>query len=109
MQFVYMLYMLLFFLAGSVLLGIVRVLRGGSFLPEPEPGEDRLFRDNKSRWWREDATGTIEEAFRKAPPGAREKSPPMIELSGVIRSYVIPISIRMPSRHCSKRCAIAGA
>jgi hypothetical protein len=78
-------YMLLFFLAGSVLLGIIRVLKGGSFLPEPGPGEDHLFRDNKSRWWREDATGTIEEAFRKQPG----KSPATkLWVLGVVRSYV---------------------
>jgi hypothetical protein len=78
-------YMLLFLLAGSVLLGIMRVLKGRSFLPEPQPGEDRLFRDNRSRWWREDATGTIEEAFRKQPG-----NPSAIKLwvIGFIRSYV---------------------
>ena len=78
-------YLLLFLLAGSVLLGIVRVLKGKSFLPDPKPGEDRLFKDNKSRWWREDAIGTIEEAFRKQPG----KSPATkLWFLGVIRSYV---------------------
>jgi hypothetical protein len=76
-------YMLLFLLAGSVLLGILRVLKGGSFLPEP--GEDHLFRDNKSRWWREDATGTIEEAFRRQPGKSYAIKSWVL---GVIRSYV---------------------
>ena len=78
-------YMLLFLLAGSVLLGIMGVLKGGSFLPEPGPGEDRLFRDKKSRGWREDSTGTIEEAFRKQPG---KSSAIRFWVLGIIRSYV---------------------
>jgi hypothetical protein len=78
-------YMLLLLLAGSVLLGIMRVLKGGSFLPEPKPGEDHLFRDNKSRWWREDTTGTIEEAFRRQPG---KPSATKLWVIGFIRSYV---------------------
>jgi hypothetical protein len=61
---------LLFLLAGSIVLGLVRWLRGGSFLPEPEPGEDRHFLSKDGRWWREGPDGIIEEAFRKTPtPG----------------------------------------
>jgi hypothetical protein len=78
-------YMLLFLLAGSVLLGIMRVLNGGTFLPEPKPGEDHLFRDNKSRWWREDATGTIEEAFRKQPG---KSAAIKLWVLGVVHAYV---------------------
>jgi hypothetical protein len=61
-----LIWLLLIFLVGSILLGLVRVFNGQSFLPEPEPGEDRVFQDRKGRWWREEAGGTIEDAFRKS-------------------------------------------
>src|SRR4051812_20738426 len=56
-------YMLLFLLAGCMLLGVIRVIRGGSFLPEANPGEERHLRDREGRWWREDADGALQEAF----------------------------------------------
>jgi hypothetical protein len=37
---------LLFLLAGSIVLGVIRWFRGGSFLPEP-PGEDRHVMDQR--------------------------------------------------------------
>jgi len=61
----YFVYMLLLFLGGSVLLGLIRKFKGGPFFPEPGPGEDRLFKDKQGRWWREEEHGTIEPAFRK--------------------------------------------
>lgn len=60
-------YALLFLLAGSIVLGIIRKLGGGSFLPEPEPGEDRHVMDKRGRWWREQPDGVLEEAFRRSP------------------------------------------
>ncbi|HEU5020192.1 MAG TPA: hypothetical protein VFT69_19695 [Pseudolabrys sp.] len=57
--------MLLIFLAGSVLLGVIRKLKGGSFLPEPRPGEDCYFLDKQGRWWRQEESGIVEEAFRR--------------------------------------------
>jgi hypothetical protein len=64
---VYFLCFLLFLLAGSMILGIIRKLRGGSFLPPPGPGEDRHILDKHGRWWRERPDGTLEEAFRRSP------------------------------------------
>jgi hypothetical protein len=66
----YIALILLFLLAASVVVGIVRKLRGGQFLPEPEPGEDRVVLDKSGRWWRQGEDGTIEEAFRR-PTDAR--------------------------------------
>jgi hypothetical protein len=85
MAWKYFVYMLLLFLGGSVLLGIIRKLKGGSFLPEPAPGEDRLFKDKQGRWWREEEGGTIEQAFRK-----RAEAPPRILplAAGLARGYI---------------------
>ncbi len=63
----YVVLFILFLLAASIVAGIVRKLRGGSFLPEPAPGEDRHFKDKGGRWWRESEDGTFEEAFRRPP------------------------------------------
>ena len=65
MRIEYFAYMLLALLAASVLAGLIRKLKGGSFLPEPAPGEDRHLLDERGRWWREDEKGTLEEAFRR--------------------------------------------
>jgi hypothetical protein len=77
---------LLLLLAASVLLGAIRWFRGGSFLPEPGPGEDRHFQDKAGRWWREDADGTVEEAFRH-----RSGAPPRIIslLGGFMQGHVV--------------------
>jgi hypothetical protein len=61
----YVVLFFLFLLAVSIVVGIVRKLRGGSFLPEPAPGEDRHFNDKSGRWWRQSEHGTFEEAFRR--------------------------------------------
>jgi hypothetical protein len=67
--------MLLLLLAGSVLLGVIRKLRGGTFFPSPEPGEDAYVKDKRGRWWRYDGqTGDLEEAFRR-PPGEPDLKP----------------------------------
>jgi hypothetical protein len=58
---------LLFLLAGSIVLSVIRWFRGGSFLPEPAPGEDRHVMDKDGRWWRETPDGVLEEVFRRAP------------------------------------------
>ena len=60
--------MLLLILLGCVILGVIRKLRGGHFLPEPGPGEDRLVMDKTGRWWRYDQqTGAMEDALRRPP------------------------------------------
>jgi hypothetical protein len=79
-------YIILLLLAASVSLGIIRWLRGGSFLPEPGPGEDRHFQDKRGRWWREEADETVEEAFRH-PSGAPSRIVSM--LGGFAQGYVI--------------------
>ena len=63
----YVVLFLLLLLAVSVVVGIIRKLRGGSFLPDPAAGEDRHFKDKSGRWWRESEDGTVEEAFRRGP------------------------------------------
>ena len=56
----------------SVIAGVVRKLRGGTFLPQPERDEDRIFMDKRSgRWWRQDPSGTVEEALRPSPEDRR--------------------------------------
>lgn len=60
--------MLLLILLVCVILGVIRKLRGGHFLPEPGPGEDRLVMDKTGRWWRYDQqTGAMEDALRRPP------------------------------------------
>ena len=60
---------LLFLLAASIAVGIVRKLRGGQFFPEPAPREDRHIVDKTGRWWRQSEDGVFEETFRR-PAGA---------------------------------------
>jgi hypothetical protein len=56
---------LLILLALSVIAGVIRKLRGGTFLPPPERDEDRLYMDKRGRWWRNDPqSGALEEALR---------------------------------------------
>jgi len=66
-RLMYFVLFLLFLLAVSVVVGIIRKLRGGPFLPEPAAGEDRHFKDRSGRWWRQSDDGTVEEAFRRGP------------------------------------------
>jgi hypothetical protein len=64
---------LLALLALSIVAGAVRKLRGGTFLPQPERAEDRLFMDKRGRWWREDPqSGAVEEALRPTPGDRRQ-------------------------------------
>jgi hypothetical protein len=56
------LFLLFLALAISIAAGIIRKLRGGSFLPEPAPGEEH-FKDRSGRWWRESDDGTVEESI----------------------------------------------
>jgi len=56
----------------SVIAGGIRKLRGGTFLPQPERDEDRLFMDKRGRWWRDDPqSGAVEEALRPSPEDRR--------------------------------------
>ena len=57
-------YMLLFFLAGAIAMGVIRKLRGGTFFPPPGSDGDHHVRDKDGRWWRYDQeANTYEEAF----------------------------------------------
>jgi hypothetical protein len=57
---------LLVLLAVCVIAGVVRKMRGGSFLPPPGSAGEHLVRDDKSgRWWRYADDGSLEEAFRR--------------------------------------------
>jgi len=49
----------------SVIVGVFRKLRGGTFLPQPERDEDRRFIDKRGRWWRDNPqSGALEESVR---------------------------------------------
>jgi hypothetical protein len=56
-----------------VIAGVIRKLRGGTFLPQPERDEDRLFMDKDGRWWRKDPqSGAVVESAtvsRRPPRG----------------------------------------
>jgi hypothetical protein len=55
---------LLFLVIACTLFGVLRKLRGGTFLPPPESDEDHHVRDKDGRWWRFNADdGTMEELF----------------------------------------------
>jgi hypothetical protein len=55
-----------------VIAGVIRKLRGGTFLPQPERDEDRLFMDKDGRWWRKDPqSGAVVEALRPSPEDRR--------------------------------------
>jgi hypothetical protein len=59
---------LLLLLAACIVAGIVRKLRGGTFLPPPSPlGGDHHVKDKTGRWWRFDVNNpdTIEPVFRQ--------------------------------------------
>ena len=62
---------LLFLLIVAIIAGMVRKLRGGTFLPQPERDEDRLFIDKRGRWWRDDPqSGALEEPYGRRPKNA---------------------------------------
>jgi hypothetical protein len=78
---------LLVLLAISVVVGIVRKLGGGTFLPQPGPGEDHLFMDKTGRWWRRDEqTGVLEEVMRR--PSRRDPIVTKSVLWGIIRYFL---------------------
>jgi hypothetical protein len=52
-------------LAINMAIGFVRVLRGGSFLPQPDPQDDKTVQDRNGRWWRVAPDGSWEDAFRR--------------------------------------------
>jgi hypothetical protein len=57
---------LLVLLAGCMVVGVIRKLRGGTFLPPFGSDGDHHVRDKSGRWWRFNADdGTVEEAFRR--------------------------------------------
>jgi hypothetical protein len=56
---------LLVLLAACVVVGMIRKLRGGSFLPPPETVGEHHVRDKTGRWWRYADDGSLEEAFRR--------------------------------------------
>jgi hypothetical protein len=56
--------MLLLLLAGSMAMGVIRKLRGGTFMPPPGSDGAHHVQDRSGRWWRYDAEdNTLEEAF----------------------------------------------
>jgi hypothetical protein len=56
---------LLLLLIGCLIFGVIRKIRGGTFLPPPGSDGDHHVRDKSGRWWRYNADdGTLEEAFR---------------------------------------------
>jgi hypothetical protein len=57
---------LLVLLAACIVLGVIRKLRGGTFLPPPETVGEHHVQDHKTgRWWRYADDGSLEEAFRR--------------------------------------------
>jgi hypothetical protein len=44
--------MLLLLLAGSVVMGVIRKLRGGTFMPPPGSDGDHHVQDRSGQWWR---------------------------------------------------------
>ena len=53
-------------LIACVIAGIVRKLRGGTFLPPPGSDGDHHAKDKDGRWWRyESEDNTVEEVFRR--------------------------------------------
>ena len=60
--------MLLLLLVACVIVGIVRKLRGGSFLPPPGSAGEHHFRDKDGRWWRDAEDGS----FGRAIPPRKE-------------------------------------
>lgn len=78
---------LLVLLAISVVVGIVRKLGGGTFLPQPGPGEDHLYMDKTGRWWRQDEqTGVLEEVMRR--PSRREPIVTKSVVWGITRYFL---------------------
>jgi hypothetical protein len=56
---------LLVLLAGCVVLGVIRKVRGGTFLPPPGSDGDHHVRDRSGKWWRYNAEdGSLQEVFR---------------------------------------------
>ncbi|HEY2530388.1 MAG TPA: hypothetical protein VGJ20_21040 [Xanthobacteraceae bacterium] len=56
---------LLVLLAICVVSGVIRVLRGGTFLPPPGLDGDHHVRGRDGRWWRVEDDGTVEEPFSR--------------------------------------------
>jgi hypothetical protein len=44
--------MLLFLLGGSILMSVIRKLRGGTFMPPPGSDGNHHVQDRSLRWWR---------------------------------------------------------
>ena len=56
----------------SVIAGVIHKLRGGTFLPQPERDEDRLYIDKRGQWLRDDPkSGARVEALRLTPEERR--------------------------------------
>jgi hypothetical protein len=56
---------LLLLLTGCVVVGAIRKVRGGTFLPPPGSDGDHHVRDRSGKWWRYNADdGSLEEALR---------------------------------------------
>lgn len=59
-----LIWMLLFLLGGCVVVGVIRKIRGGTFMPPPGSDGDNHVRDKSGRWWRhEPENNVIEELY----------------------------------------------
>jgi hypothetical protein len=57
--------MLLLLLVGCVVVGVIRKISGGTFMPPPGSDGDNHVRDKSGRWWRhEPEDNVVEEVFR---------------------------------------------
>jgi hypothetical protein len=50
-------------LIANMLVGAIRKLYGGSFIPPPSPSDDQTRQDRHGRWWRITPDGMLEEIF----------------------------------------------